>query len=163
VRVGDAQPRLSSSITTRILLQDGNIYFGSLPPAPVRTSNDPLHDGGSFGVVWVNNIGHESMTAAKPEKFPVGSVIVREKFTHQEDTKPELLAVMVKRGNGFNRKGGDWEYLIVEGGLTKIRQRQTKGNCSSCHAQQKDRDFVFPLPQTKETADSALRIVPVSP
>lgn len=163
MRVGDAQPGLSSPNTTRILLQDGNIYFGSRPPAPVPESKDPLHDGGSFGVVWVNNIGHDSMIAAKPAKFPVGSMIVREKFARKNDAQPELLAVMVKRSNGFNSKGGDWEYLIVDGGLTKIRQRQTKGDCSSCHATQKDRDFVFPPPQTKEKADSAQRIVPLNP
>ncbi len=89
------------------------------------------------------------MTAEKPATFPVGSTIVREKFTRRDDAKPELLAVMIKRGNGFNPKGGGWEYLIVDGGLTKIRERQAKGSCSGCHAVQKDRDFVFPLPQTK--------------
>jgi hypothetical protein len=130
-------------------LQDGNIYFGSRPPAPVRKSNDPLHDGGSFGVVWVNTIGREAMASEKPAKFPVGSVIVREKFKLKDDVQPQLLAVMIKRANGFNAKAGDWEYLIVDGGLTKIRERQKTGSCSACHSAQKDRDFVFPLPVTK--------------
>jgi Cytochrome P460 len=127
------------------------VYFGSPPPpdAPARKQTD--HDGGSFGVVWVNDIGHASLIAEKPEKFPVGSIIVREKFRSQDARQPELLAVMVKRAAGFNPGTGDWEYLIVDGGLTKIRERQKKGNCSACHATQKDRDFVFAVPaQTTE-------------
>lgn len=100
-------------------------------------------------MVWVNPIGRAAMASEKPAKFPVGSVIVREKFAKRDDAQPQLLAVMVKRSAGFNPKRGDWEYLIVDGGLTKIRERQTKGSCSACHAQQKDRDFVFPLPETK--------------
>ena len=124
------------------------MYIGSRPPAPARKSS-PSHDGGSFGVVWVNPIGRQSMTAAKPGSFPAGSVIVREKFTGQNDLQPELLAVMIKRAAGFSPKTGDWEYLIVNGGLTKIRERQKRGSCSACHASQKDTDFVFPQPQIK--------------
>lgn len=96
-------------------------------------------------MVWVNGTGSEAMAAEEPAKFPVGSVIVREKFKLKSDAQPELLAVMIKREAGFNPKGGDWEYLLVDSGLTKIRDRQKKGSCSGCHANRKDRDFVFPV------------------
>ena len=56
---------------------------------------------------------------------------------------------MVKRAQGFNPKGGDWEYLITDGALTRIRERQKKGSCSACHSQQESRDFVFPVTITK--------------
>jgi hypothetical protein len=139
--------RTSSSNTTRILLgRDGNIYFGTLPPAPAPEKSDPRHDGGSFGVVWVNDVGRDSMLSGSPAKFPAGSVIVREKFAGSNDTQPQLLAVMIKRAVGFNSKGGDWEYFVVDGGMKKIRERQKKGNCSGCHSAQKERDFVFPSP-----------------
>jgi hypothetical protein len=89
------------------------------------------------------------MTSEKPAKFPVGSVIIREKFKRQDDVQPELVAVMIKRANGFSPKGGDWEYLIADGKLKKIRERHKKGSCYECHSQQKDRDFVFPVTITK--------------
>ena len=56
---------------------------------------------------------------------------------------------MIKHPKGFSRASGDWEYLVVDGGLTKVRERQKKGSCNGCHVQQKDRDFVFPVTTTK--------------
>lgn len=138
----------STSVTTKLLLDGGNVYFGRLPVKEVR-ERDPKHDGSNFGVVWVNDIGREAITAEKPAKFPVGSVIVREKFIEKDDPQPQLLAVMIKRTTGFSRKSGDWEYFIVDGGLKKIRERQKKGSCSGCHSSQKERDFVFPVTITK--------------
>jgi hypothetical protein len=51
---------------------------------------------------------------------------------------------MYKRAPGFNPKGGDWEFLILDGAATKIQERQKKGSCLDCHDSQRDRDFVFP-------------------
>jgi hypothetical protein len=56
--------------------------------------------------------------------------------------------VMIKHESGFNPKRADWEYLVVDGALTKIHERQKSGACANCHAQQKERDFVFPLAPT---------------
>lgn len=85
------------------------------------------------------------MASETPVTFPEGSIIVREKFANADDAKPELMAVMIKRSRGFSRVSGDWEYLIVDGALTRVRERQKKGTCNGCHSQQKDRDFVFPM------------------
>ena len=79
-------------------------------------------------------------------KFPEGSVIVREKLSKPDDATPQLLAVMVKRAQGFNPQGGDWEFLTVDGALTKVTGRQKKGSCLDCHTSQRERDFVFPVP-----------------
>ena len=89
------------------------------------------------------------MLSERPSKFPVGSIIVREKLATQTDARPELLAVMIKRARGFNPKADDWEFLTVDGALTKIQERQKKGSCLQCHASQSERDFVFPLPDSK--------------
>ena len=97
-------------------------------------------------MVYVNDIARDAMSSQQPAKFPAGSIIVREKLAKKDDTQPQLLAVMVKRDQGFYPKGGDWEYLVVDGGMTKVRDRQKKGACSDCHAAQKARDFVFALP-----------------
>jgi len=84
------------------------------------------------------------MLSARRPKFPAGSIIVREKLKSPGDARPELLTVMIKRARGFNPQAGDWEFLTVDGGATKIQGRQKKGSCLDCH--QTQWDYVFPLP-----------------
>ena len=93
----------------------------------------------------MNDIARNAMVPSNPARFPTGSIIVREKLAKRDDVKPELVALMVKRAPGFSPKSGDWEYLVVDGGLTKIKERQTKGACNDCHSAQRDRDFVLTL------------------
>lgn len=110
-----------------------------------------------FGEVYVNEIGRDVMMKAKTSSFPIGTIILREKIPAiidlyevkneskevKDNRKPELLAVMVKREKGFNPENNDWEFLVLEGDASKIRQREKTGSCQACHAQQKENDFVF--------------------
>lgn len=89
------------------------------------------------------------MSSKTHAKFPAGSIIVREKLSAPDDARPALLAVMLKRAPGFNPAGGDWEFLTVDGAVTKIQERQKHGSCLRCHASQRDADFVFPVPARK--------------
>ena len=89
------------------------------------------------------------MLSATPSTFPTGSIVVREKLARIGDPQPRLVAAMVKRASGFSPKWGDWEYLIMDGAVTKIRERQKKGACLDCHESQRARDFVFGVPATK--------------
>jgi hypothetical protein len=50
---------------------------------------------------------------------------------------------MVKRDRGFNKKASDWEFLMIDGGLSKIDRREKTGTCRDCHKKQKNSDFVF--------------------
>lgn len=113
------------------------------PPKPKKGEHEPP-GARSFGVVYANDLARPFIAGEKRGPYPVGSVIVRERLPAPEATTPDLLAVMVKRPRGFNPKGGDWEFLTVNGGLTKITRRQKKGSCLDCHASQRGRDFVFP-------------------
>jgi len=71
---------------------------------------------------------------------------VREKFAKPDDTEPELLAVMIKREQGFNPDRGNWLFLVSNGKMTKVTQRQKRGECVDCHAgYQFNNDLVFPL------------------
>ena len=103
-----------------------------------------LHEKGvkTFARVFANELANAEIYKTTP-KFAEGSIIVREKLVNAEDTKPELLTVMVKREKGFSRKTGDWEYLVVEGDLNKITTRETVSSCSKCHANAENTDFVF--------------------
>jgi Cytochrome P460 len=108
--------------------------------------DDKKHDthGPTFGVVYANDLAREALSNDGRTKFPVGSIIVREKLASADATQPELVAVMIKRASGFNTSGGDWEFVTADGRLAKVRERQKKGSCLDCHSSQADRDFVFP-------------------
>lgn len=146
-RVVDEPTIITSNATTRILLPGPGVLSGSLS-APSNKGNEDKksHEAGdkSFGVVYVNSIARETMSAEPPSEFPRGSIIVREKLAATDNTKPQLLAVMIKRARGFNAAANDWEFLVVDGAMTKIRMRQKKGSCLNCHVSQKARDFVYP-------------------
>src|ERR1051325_8401801 len=121
----------------------GGVGAPSSPASPPRgPKKDETHEGFYFGVIYANDPAREPLANEGRTKFPAGSMIVREKLARADDAQPELVAVMIKRAAGFNPSGGDWEFLVVDGGLTKVRERQKKGSCLQCHSSQADRDFV---------------------
>lgn len=136
----------SSQGTTKIYLE--GVGAPRTPAAPRRKSKDP-HEGPTFGVVYANDLASEALANEGRTKFPYGSIIVREKLSREDAAQPDLVAVMIKRAPGFNPTGGDWEFLTIDGALTKVRERQKKGSCLECHSSQSERDFVFPLPPSK--------------
>ncbi len=93
--------------------------------------------------VYVNPLGQQAMMNERNPKFPVGSVIVKEKFTPNKRGAPELLTVMVKREQGFNPAGGDWEYMVTNGAGTKIDARGKIESCQSCHVSMRESGFVY--------------------
>ena len=106
-----------------------------------QTDNSKGH---TYGVAYANDPARRALDGGT--KFPAGSIIVREKLSKPDDATPRLLAVMFKRAPGFNPKGGDWEFLTVDGPLRKITARQKRGSCLGCHSRQSERDFVFTGP-----------------
>jgi hypothetical protein len=129
---------LSSGGTTNVILPNERI-----PDKEEKTPSNP-HEKGvkTFARYFANELAETEIYKDAP-KFPVGSIIVREKLLSAEDTNPELVTAMIKREKGFSRKTGDWEYLVVEGGLNKIKSREKVGSCSKCHAGAAQTDFVF--------------------
>jgi hypothetical protein len=83
------------------------------------------------------------MLRQKNPQFPVGSIIVKEKLTDKESGAPELLTVMIKREEGFNRTSGDWEYMVLDGAGTKIEGRGQLQNCQACHLANQKTDYIF--------------------
>lgn len=102
--------------------------------------------------VFVNPLGAKAFKSEKP-KFPVGTMIVKEKYDAMATTpggfsrvlkpgaKPELMTAMVKRAPGFDPENGDWEYLVLDRAMTRQEGKVT--HCQSCHLGVKTRDFVF--------------------
>lgn len=97
----------------------------------------------TLGFGFVNEIGRDGFKR-EPFRFPVGTVIVRER-RWWASSDPDRLVVMIKRKKSFNRKANGWEFLTVSGDGTKLLKREKDGKCLKCHASAAQNDFVFPM------------------
>ncbi|HEX2270196.1 MAG TPA: cytochrome P460 family protein [Pyrinomonadaceae bacterium] len=112
--------------------------------------NEPSPHLNKYVSVFVNPVGREEMMTMHHPKFPVGTMIVKEKHGSPDSTKPELLTAMIKRGPGYNPESGDWEYLVLDGAASKIVEQGKLTRCSGCHNLYQRTDFVTRtyLPET---------------
>ena len=93
-------------------------------------------------LVYVNETGRTAMMKQLVPIFPTGSMIVKEKLSDKDSKTPELLTAMVKREKGYNPDSGDWEYVVLDGSASEIKERGTLASCNSCHLNYKHSDFV---------------------
>lgn len=117
------------------------ITFGL--PGTFWKESKKVVDHNQLGVIYANEQALKALDS-NSRVFPVGSIFVREKISPEKST-PELLAVMIKRENGYNPDGGDWQFLLTDGQKKKVKLRQKSGECLDCHIRQRDNDFVFPV------------------
>ena len=92
--------------------------------------------------VFVNPIGREAMMTKQTPKFPLGSMIVKEKLGSADSTTPEMLTAMIKREPGYNPENGDWEYLVLDGAASRIVEQGKLTRCSGCHRSYAQSDFI---------------------
>jgi len=95
----------------------------------------------TIGDVYANEKAGSNIYYNNPN-FPVGSMIVREKYSLL-GTVPDTVIAMVKREAGFNAASGDWEFFVFDGRDLALKSRETVGSCSTCHARAKDTDWTF--------------------
>ena len=118
-------------------------------PTPRKWGSDSPHLTRYFNV-YVNAIGKKAMFAKRPSRFPAGTIIVKEKFPANPNSKlqtlnsksPELLTIMVKREKGFNPKCGDWEFRTASGG-GELHPRASVEHCISCHVAMPEYDYTY--------------------
>ena len=115
--------------------------------AQMCAANVPGRQEGSphlnkFVSVFVNSVGRVQMMTKRSPRFPVGSMIVKEKLGSPVSTEPELLTAMIKRQPGYNPESGDWEYLVLDGAASKIVERGKLTRCSGCHRPYQSTDFI---------------------
>ena len=108
-----------------------------------RKEEDNPHET-RYASVYVNPTGAATMVAdTRPlPSFPEGSIIVKEKLRSPTSKTPEILTVMVKREQGYNRKSRDWEYLVLDGAASEILERGKLARCNRCHDNYIYTDFV---------------------
>lgn len=117
----------------------GGAVAGTLCADPVAPLDNPHVD--KFISVYVNNVGVPAMMAEAHPQFPPGSIIVKEK----RDTvigAPVMMTVMVKHDKGYAAVRGDWEFLVMDGGATKLVKPERAASCWACHAGYEQTDFV---------------------
>ncbi len=73
-------------------------------------------------------------------KFPVGSLLVKEKFG--SDGTSQIFTGMWKREVGYFPELGDWEFFTVDGAASKVLERGKVASCVSCHQEMTKGDFV---------------------
>jgi hypothetical protein len=111
----------------------------TVPQAP---SSEVADHGFSYGVVYANEIAAAEINKSS-HKFPVGSMIVRERLDSLTAVSPTVVIAMVKRESGFSKGTGDWEFFSFTGTDLKLLSRQTAGSCAECHTKKRDADWVF--------------------
>lgn len=115
-------------------------------PSPDRVDEERKRNphASTLVTVFVNETGRAAMYAKNAPSFPVGSVIVKQKFEpYGERAAPILSTVMVKRERGYNQDVGDWEFAVVGSDGREIRARGKLANCAACHTPERANDFVF--------------------
>jgi len=106
--------------------------------------------------VFVNEVGKEAMLTQKYPRFPVGTVIVKQKLPSipyrdvdvktdtikSPNSNPELLTVMIKREAGYNRENGDWEFMATDGKGETVSARGKLPSCQGCHKPYAKTDYI---------------------
>lgn len=98
--------------------------------------------------VYANELAKPEFDKQKPEKFAVGSVIIKEKaethsygFNFPGVSGKKGIGGMIKREPGYDSDNGDWEYFYQDeaGRLVSGKMK----NCITCHSGTKQSDYVF--------------------
>lgn len=84
--------------------------------------------------------------------YPVGTIFVKEHFI-SKDGKPgpaTQLSIMKKHEPGYDKAGGDWEYIQLTADGNVVVQGHSQdpvvdSMCAQCHSNIADRDYIFSL------------------
>lgn len=86
--------------------------------------------------------GGDTAMRTKPAAFPVGTIILKEKFSDSQGQYTELFTGMLKRDAGYNPDCGNWEFFTLSADASRVTSRGKLENCMACHVDYRDSDFV---------------------
>lgn len=123
-------------------------YLFGLCRAPTLRETEfleSLHGDGRYLQDWANPLAVQGLASEQPMTFPVGSVIVKEKYAGPKNLNPDLVAIglMIKRGSGFDPAHGDWDYAYYEPALGIVQTEEQTAYCATCHAGAAATDYVY--------------------
>ena len=76
------------------------------------------------------------------DRFPVGTILLKEKFRIDNVEMPELFTGMLKRKPGYMPEIGDWEFFTIDGALKEVTSRGRLESCIECHREYVTSNFV---------------------
>jgi hypothetical protein len=80
--------------------------------------------------------------AATATRYPVGSLLVKEKFESKEASKPNLITVMEKITDTGSID--DWRFVMIRLKDRSIVQERSEASCKECHSRYKKSGFISP-------------------
>jgi len=106
---------------------------------------DSIHGDGRYLQDWANPLAEQGIATRGVPAFPVGAVIVKEKYAGPQAAEADLVAIglMIKREAGFDSAHGDWDYAYYEPALGVVQTAEQTAYCSKCHAGAAATDFVY--------------------
>jgi hypothetical protein len=122
------------------------MYCRGPSPDEVRKQQQERKERGPHAetsiVVRVNPIGLEQYRAGQP--VPVGTVVIKEKYSLTTNVPPNAVAAMIKREPGYDSDNGDWEYAYEQRSAEPEAEvvRGKLSNCIACHKGARS-DYLF--------------------
>jgi Cytochrome P460 len=109
----------------------------------------------NFVHVYVSPIGESAMYDTNLAIFPVGTIVLKEKFeatnlppvifagvSTNTDWHTTLFTGMLKHEVGYNPECGDWEFFTVSADASTTTSRGKLQQCMDCHVDYKKSDYV---------------------
>jgi hypothetical protein len=91
--------------------------------------------------VFISPGGTNAMRTGKGT-YPVGTVILKQKFLDGAGTKTDFYTGMRKREAGYNPELGDWEFFALDLTGETVIARGKIESCMDCHSKYAKTDFV---------------------
>lgn len=76
-------------------------------------------------------------------RYPIGSLVVKEKFDIKGDAKPNVITVMEKVAD--ERRVQDWRFYMIRLSDRSFVRDEAKVSCVDCHSRFARSDFVSPV------------------
>ncbi|HZH99022.1 MAG TPA: cytochrome P460 family protein [Fimbriimonadaceae bacterium] len=131
----------------RVKMEELVALMCALPPRAMTSPDNPHKS--KFVWVYGNTLAAPSLKLTGERDFPVGSVIVKEKYDSRTAGNLELLTVMIKGVPGSNPACGDWEFAVVSSEGDRALKRGPLPECMSCHSDASKSGFVFTIAQSE--------------
>jgi hypothetical protein len=101
----------------------------------LRTTDAVIH-------VYVSPEAQVAMSARDATPFPIGTLILKQKFNDSSARDVVLYTGMLKQPQGYNPDCGDWEFFTLSADAKTITSQGRIESCMACHRDYAATDFV---------------------